>query len=168
MTQSNKRDIPAYVYKFINIHVAHLIQTQCFSFQEKEDLKQELLLFYIEKFFCLEQSPPEELIFIALKRESGHILRSRFRFLNSGGNATDSVFELESKGIEICAQTSLADIEDQIALNEVISKLSKKDAEVINMVLQGYNLGEIIKELHVSYAVISRICEKIKKLKIVW
>lgn len=163
MIQSNKRDIPAYVYRFVKIHVTTLIRTSYFNFDEKDDLTHELLLFYLDKFFCLEQSPPEELIFIALKRECGHILRSRFRFLKSGGNKHITLDELDMGGIVLSDDVSLEQIENQIAMKETINKSYSKEAKIIEMLMQGYSVREISKELHVSFSTISMLYKKDEK-----
>lgn len=163
MSKINKREIPAYIHKFINIHLTRLMRTGCFSYQEKDDLTQDLLLFYVDKFFWLEQSPPEELIFIALKRECGHILRSRFRFLKSGGNKHITLDELDMGGIVLSDDVSLEQIENQIAMKETINKSYSKEAKIIEMLMQGYSVREISKELHVSFSTISMLYKKDEK-----
>lgn len=162
MIQSNKRDIPAYVYRFVKIHVTTLIRTSYFNFDEKDDLTHELLLFYLDKFFCLDPAPSEELIFISLKNHAKNLLRKKITMFRNTITKY-SLDDLEACGVQISDNTSLADIDNKIALKQLMKHLSQKEANIIQMIMDGHSFEDLVKNAHISYSTISRICKKIKK-----
>lgn len=83
MPKQNSGGLPPKIEMYIRIHVASLYKTNLFQYQERDDLLQELALFYIERFYKKEDIP-DELLFIALKRKAQQILRSRLFSMKSG------------------------------------------------------------------------------------
>lgn len=91
MAKLQTEDIPVKIRNFIKIHVSSLYKKQLFHYHEREDLIQDLVLFYIEKFFRSRTKVPDDFILIALKRQAAHILRSRLRQMHSGAFFTYSL-----------------------------------------------------------------------------
>lgn len=78
MAQNLFNGLPPKVAIYIKIHLRYIFSTGLFSHQEREDLIQELVLFYLEQFYR-KKEVSDEYLFIAIKTKAQKILRARLR-----------------------------------------------------------------------------------------
>ncbi len=169
MTYQITREYDSLVAMYINIHATKLVNTSCFKYEEKEEIKQDLWLFYLEKLYWRRDELSKECLFIALKRQANHLLRSRLRQLQSGLFFTESLNSMfDDIGFEPPAKMTLEDIDYKIQFEKMCKNLSKKEKNVLEALLAGYTQEEIVKNFSVSWSVFSRIAEKIKKSDFSW
>ena len=163
MPKQNSGGLPPKIEMYIRIHVASLYKTNLFQYQERDDLLQELALFYIERFYKKEDIP-DELLFIALKRKAQQILRSRLFSMKSGVFFNESLNRMsEEKGFELTSKFCLEDLENEIDLKHLLKMLSEKEQEFIKRLFQGEKLNDVYQSLNMSKGTPKRIAEKIKK-----
>lgn len=163
MPKQNSGGLPPKIEMYIRIHVASLYKTNLFQYQERDDLLQELALFYIERFYKKEDIP-DELLFIALKRKAQQILRSRLLSMKSGVFFNESLNSMsEEKGFELTSKFCLEDLENEIDLKHLLKMLSEKEQEFIKRLFQGEKLNDVYQSLKMSKGTPKRIAEKIKK-----
>lgn len=163
MPKQNSGGLPPKIEMYIRIHVASLYKTNLFHYQERDDLLQELALFYIERFYKKEDIP-DELLFIALKRKAQQILRSRLFSMKSGVFFNESLNRMsEEKGFELTSKFCLEDLENEIDLRYLLKMLSEKEQEFIKRLFQGEKLNDVYQSLKMSKGTPKRIAEKIKK-----
>lgn len=164
MLKKHGGGLPPKIEMYIRIHVASLYNTNLFQYQERDDLKQELALFYIERFYKKDEDIPDELLFIAIKRKAQQILRSRLLSMKSGVFFNESLNSMsEEKGIEICSDFCLEDLENQIAFQKVFSSLTAKEQKFVLSLLDGNNVSEARRTCHVGNRFFSELCLKIEK-----
>lgn len=165
MLKKHSGGIPSKIERYIRIHVASLYRTNLFQFQERDDLLQELALFYIERFYKKDEDIPDELLFIAIKRKAQQILRSRLFSMKSGVFFNESLNSMsEEKGIEVRSDFCLEDLENQIDLKIITKLLSEKQKKALKLIFEGYSVDEVAKKLHMSRSFLFRIINKIKEL----
>ncbi len=166
MLKKHSGGLPPKIERYIRIHVASLYRTNMFQFQERDDLLQELALFYIERFYKKDEDIPDELLFIAIKRKAQQILRSRLFSMKSGVFFNESLNSMsEEKGIEVTSDFCLEDLETQIDLNKLVSKLKPREQELLIKLLKGEPITSVTKELKISHGAIYKIIKKISVLK---
>ena len=150
---------------YIRIQIARLHKTNLFQIQERDDLFQDLALFYLEHFYKKDVDIPDELLFIALRRQANHLIRSRLRSIRSGVFFNESLNSMsEENGIEIRSNFCLEDLENKIDINIKLESLSQKEKSIINLLLKGYSIEKITKTLHLSNSTVYKVLSKIKDL----
>ena len=82
MTQNLFNGLPPRVVTYIKIHLRYIFSTGLFSYQEREDLIQDLVLFYLERFYR-KKEVPDDYLFVSIKTKAQQILRTRLRQLQS-------------------------------------------------------------------------------------
>lgn len=161
MKYNIKQQFPLELGKAIEIQSAFLIKTPYFKEYEREDIEQELLLFYLEHLQSRQTPVESGLIFISIKNQALKMLEKR-KTQKSAGCKTDSLDEMMENGA-LFPSNALADFEDKIALNEVINQLNEKEKRMYTLILGGATLEEITKEMHISKHTIYKFFEKMQK-----
>lgn len=137
MPKQNSGGLPPKIEMYIRIHVANLYKTNLFQYQERDDLLQDLALFYIERFYKKEDIP-DELLFIALKRKAQQILRSRLFSMKSGVFFTGSLNGMfAGEELEIPSNFCLEDLENKIDIKMITRPLSQKQKEALSLIFEG-------------------------------
>ena len=165
MLKRHNGGIPPKIEMYIRIQITRMLRTNLFQNQEREDLQQELALFFIEHFYKKDVDIPDELLFIALRRQANHLIRSRIRGIQSGVFFNESLNSMsEENGIEIRSDFCLEDLENKIDINTKLESLSQKEKSIINLLLKGCSIEKITKTLHVSNSTVYKVLSKIKDL----
>lgn len=157
-----KHLVPESVCRMIRVHTSYLLKTIYFSYDDKEDITQELCLFYIEEFVCSKKNTDNNLIFHVLKCKALNMLKSKTCEKRNCLKA-NSYEEMKEYGFDISANDTLEDFERKIDIQNVIEKLNKREQTVCHMFLNGANLEKISKELKMSKHTIYKIFESLKK-----
>ena len=157
--------LPPNVVTYIKVHLRRIYSTGLFDSQEREDLIQNLVLFYLELIHKLNDVPDIK-IFLALKTKADHIMRTRLRELQSGFLNIRSLNDmLEDDGFEPESSFCLSDLEDAIDLNQLKSCLTEKQKQFVDLILNGVPIYEAIEELRISRDVMTRIKRRIERKK---
>ncbi len=165
MLKKHSGGIPPKIEMYIRIQIARLHKTNLFQIQERDDLFQDLALFYLEHFYKKDADIPDELLFIALRRQANHLIRSRLRSIRSGVFFNESLNSMsEENGIEIRSDFCLEDLENKIDINIKLESLSQKEKSIINLLLKGCSIEKITKTLHLSNSTVYKVLSKIKDL----
>ena len=144
MLKKHSGGIPPKIEMYIRIQIARLHKTNLFQIQERDDLFQDLALFYLEHFYKKDADIPDELLFIALRRQANHLIRSRLRSIRSGVFFNESLNSMsEEKGFELTSKFCLEDLENEIDLRYLLKMLSEKEQEFIKRLFQGEKLNDV-------------------------
>lgn len=159
MNKILEKDIPANILKFIDLQTAWLIRTRNFSPQDRDDIKQDLILFYLEKFLYASQKPSADgFLFISIKNEARCLLRSKLR----------NNFYMRKNELNVMALQEEAFDDDRLENMEMVEKifrtLSKTEQDIFLMIMGDATLGEIAQKLKVSKNTIYKILERTKEV----
>jgi|GEM_PF-1733173 len=161
--------LPPKVVTYIKVHLRHIYSTGLFSYQEREDLIQDLVLFYLERYYKKDDIP-DALLFTAFRSKANHLMRTRLRDMQSGFFNTESLNSMfEDEGFEPETSFSLADLDARLSVNELKKFISEKEQKFVDLVLQGNTVDEAISMAHVSkniiYILRDKMANKHKKQK---
>lgn len=153
--------LPPKVVTYIKVHLRHVYSTGLFDSQEREDLIQDLVLFYLERYYKKDDIP-DALLFTAFRTKANHLIRTRLRDLQSGLFTTGSLNSMfEDEGFEPFSDFSLADLESSIEIRELRKFLSPKQNMYIDLILEGKSGEEARAELHIAHSVLKDIESRI-------
>ena len=155
--------LPPKVITYIKIHLRYIYSTGLFSHQEREDLIQDLVLFYLE-FIRERGDVPDDTLFMALKSKAMHLGRTRLREMQSGSLNIESLNDMsETLGYVPEDSFCLGDLENTISLRELMSLLSEKEQLFVSLLLRGETTRAAKRLAKVSNNVIANIRRKLKK-----
>lgn len=165
MSQFLFKGLPPKVVTYIKIHVRYLFSTGLFNYQEREDLIQDIILYYLEFIKKRDIKIPDNVLFMAIKSKAMHLVRTRLREMQSGffNNTTaDNVSEnIES---ELLNDFSLSEIENKIEFEDRRRFLTDKQNQFIDLILSGEQVTIAMKKSKVSHKIMDLIEERIRKL----
>lgn len=150
--------LPAYVRMTILSQIRRLLSTPLFSYEDKEDILQDLLLFYLKRFYDVP-NVDEALVVHAVKRHASDLLVKRYQrrdFLYSSlADYADEEFSY-FKSYE-------SNYSDRTVLVKIWEIASDKEKIVIQRILQGDSIEQIAKDIHISKKTIYKFFEKVRK-----
>ncbi len=150
--------LPAYVRLTILSQIRRLLSTPLFTYEDREDLIQDLLLFYLKRFYDVPDVD-EALVVHSLKHYATNLLTQRYHrrdFLYSSlADYADEEF--------FCFQSEEPDINNQAVLAKVWELATDKEKTVIQRILQGNSIDQISRDLHMSKKTIYKFFEKMRK-----
>lgn len=162
MTNYLFKGLPPKVVTYIKVHLRDIYSTGLFESQEREDLIQDLVLFYLELIHKLTDVPDVK-IFLALKTKADHIMRTRLRELQSGFLNTESLNNMfEDDGFEPESSFLFEDLVNHITLCEIRDLLNKKEKKFVELIISGEQIETAKKVLHTGNGIVSRIQEKLQ------
>ena len=166
MTRSLFNGLPPKVVTYIKVHLRFLYSTGLFNYQEREDLIQDLVLFYLEFLRKRGDDISDNLLFMAIKSKAMHLSRARLQEMQSGFLNQESLNDMyENKGFEPEANFSLADLETKMTIREVTSQLSEKEQKFIKLLEFGETTRSARRKAKVSNNVVENNRKKLKKKK---
>lgn len=164
MTPQVMDGIPTYVKISIYAQVRRLLSTPYFNSQnDREDLIQDLLLFYVAKFSKRIDEIDEALVVVSIRNYASNLLRSRFRqriFLHS---SLENMMEDGHEDDFAYHATEALTFETQKSLETILQSLDEREQQILMMIADGLSLNEIARRIKVSKNTIYKIFEKIKK-----
>lgn len=150
--------LPEYVRITILSQIRRLLSTRLFFYEDKEDLLQDLLLFYLKRFYTVP-NPDEALVVHALKQYTTNLLVKRYHrrdFLHSSlADYADEEFSYFKSHEANCS--------DRTVLVKIWEIASDKEKVVIQRVLQGDSIDQISRDIHISKKTIYKFFEKVRK-----
>lgn len=161
MTLQIMKGIPAFVRASIYAQTRRLLSTPYFDpARDREDLIQDLLLFYAGKFYNLAEDPDEAVVVTAIRHYASNLLRSRFRerlFLHA------SLEELMERGHGGDFSYIPDSLNATLCLEHLLKPLRPREQRIMLMISEGFSLNEVSRKEKISKNTIYRIFEKIKK-----
>ena len=151
--------IPEYVRITICSQVKKLSNTIYFtSDNDKDDIIQDLLLFYIEQFYK-KPIPSEAYVVTSLRNEAKKLIRTKVRkrfglFLSLEDIDFGNGLATDGQEFNRC--------EWNMMLCQMTASLSEKEKSIISLILAEKSLDEIARTVHVSKATIYKLFEKIR------
>ncbi len=153
--------LPAYVRITILSQIRRLLSTPLFNYEDREDLLQDLLLFYLKRFYVVPDVD-EALVVHALKKYATNLLVKRYHrrdFLYSSlADYTDEEFSY--------FKVDEPNNSNRNTLAKIWEIATDKEKAVIQRILQGESIDKISREMHISKKTIYKFFEKVRqKLK---
>lgn len=158
MKQNLTPALPTHIQKFIKIQVVRLIRTPFFCYQDREDLEQELWLFYLQKLKTLQNPRINEgFFFIAIRNKALEILRAKRRQVHYSQQYINEelVASIETNPIK--------NAEDREVVSKILKNLTSKERDCLLMIMGGANIRETGRLLNVSKESIYKILKKLKE-----
>ena len=151
--------LPEFVQFTIARETRRLLNHKLFSSNEKEDIIQELILYYLEHFHR-QQVPNEAYVVTSLRNQATKLIRTKARqrfglFL--------SLDDMETDPREVADDNDVTREDIRILLDDLTKGLTPKEYTLLTLVKEGYSLDEIASKYSVSKNTIYTIFEKIKK-----
>lgn len=164
MTPKVMTGIPAFVKITIFAQIRRLLATPYFnSMNDKEDLIQDLLLFYVSKFSERINDVDEALVVTSIRNHASNLLRSRLRqrlFLHS---SLDDMMENGHEEEFSYHPENVLRFETDASLEKIMHSLDEREQRILMMIADGLSLNEIARKIKVSKNTIYKIFEKIRK-----
>lgn len=158
MKQNLTPVLPTHIQKFIKIQVARLIKTPFFGYQDREDLEQELWLFYLQKLKTLQNPRVNEgFFFISIRNKALEILRAKRRQVHYAQQYINEelVTSFETNPIK--------NTENREVVSKILKYLTSKEQDCLLMIMGGANIRETGRLLNVSKESIYKILKKLKE-----
>lgn len=154
-------ELPTYVRITILSQIKRLMVSPLFSNDDKEDLVQDFLLFYLRRF-NYTPPPDEALVVHSIKQYATTLIVKRHNrrdFLNS------SLADYDTDG-EFSFLNTKPDFDDKILWEQLIKELDDKEKAIFNLMCDGCSMNQITAKIHIHKRVVRRFLEKMqKKLK---
>ena len=136
--------LPEYVRMTILSQIRRLLSTPLFLYEDKEDLTQELLLFYLKRFYDVPDVD-EALVVHALKQYATNLLVMRYRrrdFLYS------SLADFEANEDFSYLNIYMPDHDAKLLFMKIWELAEGREKIVVERLLQGDSLDKISREMH--------------------
>jgi DNA-directed RNA polymerase specialized sigma24 family protein len=150
--------LPSYVRITILSQIRRLLSTPLFSYEDREDILQDLLLFYLKRFYNVPDVD-EALVVHSVKLYASDLLVKRYQrkdFLNSSlADYTDEEF--------FYFKSDEPNYSDRVMITKILEIASDKEKVVIQKILQGNSIEQIARDMHVSKKTIYKFFEKVRK-----
>lgn len=147
--------LPQYVRITILSQIRRLLPTPIFSYEDREDLIQELLLFYLKRFYNAHDVD-EALVVHSIKQYATNLLTQRYHrrdFLYSSLADYDADEEF----------SFAENTETRLIVSEIMNSAEPKEKEIVKHILCGDSIDQISRDLHVSKKTIYGFFEKMRK-----
>lgn len=151
--------LPAYVRITILSQIRRLLSTSLFNYEDSEDIAQELLLFYLKRFYTIPDVD-EALVVHSLKQYATNLLKKRCNrrdYLHSSLNydTFDEEFFLATQDYDNITKTTLSRYAEQF---------DDKEKQIFELLYEGYSANQISATLHIHKRVIRRFVEKLRNI----
>ena len=151
--------LPEFVQITIARETKRLLAYKCFSFDESDDIIQELILYYLEHFHR-QKIPHESYVVTSLKNQATKLIRTKARQRFGLFLSLDDMCKTPDK---LTNDGGFSQEDILILLKEVTKGLNSNEYTILNLIKEGYSLDEIAQKYRVSKNTIYKIFEKIKE-----
>lgn len=151
--------LPAYVRITILSQIRRLLSTSLFNYEDSEDIAQELLLFYLKRFYTIPDVD-EALVVHSLKQYATNLLKKRCNrrdYLHSSldYDTFDEEFFLATQDYDNITKTTLSMYAEQF---------DDREKQIFELLYEGYSANQISATLHIHKRVIRRFVEKLRNI----
>ena len=154
--------LPRYVRLTVYTQTRRLLSTQYFSYEDREDIMQDLLLYYLEQYYKVPDID-EALVVHALQLRSYKLLRKRKR---SKAYLTSSLdYETFNEDFFYCNESTFDTAINRATIHDIFDKAENiKIKQTLYLIMVGYNVDQISRQLHISKETIYKFFKKMKNL----
>ena len=154
--------LPRYVRLTVYTQTRKLLSTPYFNNEDREDIMQDMLLYYLEQFYKVPDVD-EALVVHALQVRSYKLLRKRKR---SKAHLTSSLdYETFNEDFFYDTSSSQADPLSHTTIQEIFAKADNtKLKQALYLIMFGYSVDQISRQLHISKETIYKFFKKMKNL----
>lgn len=163
MTLHKMTGIPEFVQMTIYRETKKLLSSSYFHQDEREDIIQDLILFYLEKFGSL--SADEAYIVVSIRNAAKNKLRDR-RFLKqkivplSGSNQANPINDFE----DTQENEKINHLENKKDVFKIMAEnMDGVEQKILLFLFNGASINEIARSEHISKNTIREILQKIRK-----
>ena len=151
--------LPTYVRITVLSQISRLLSTSLFNYEDSEDIAQELLLFYLKRFYTIPDVD-EALVVHSLKQYATNLLKKRCNrrdYLHSSldYDTFDEEFFLATQDYDNITKTTLSMYAEQF---------DDKEKQIFELLYEGYSANQISATLHIHKRVIRRFVEKLRNI----
>ena len=150
--------LPRYVRLTVYTQIRRLLTTGLFNYEDQEDIAQDLLLFYLKKFYEVPDVD-EALVVHALKQYASVMIRTRYRrrdYLHS------SIEERElDEECSFFKQDNNFDARSDVL--RIYAQCNEKERKIVQLIMDGETIAEISRKLGTHKQIIYRFLKKMKK-----
>lgn len=151
--------LPTYVRITILSQIRRLLSTSLFNYEDSEDIAQELLLFYLKRFYTIPDVD-EALVVHSLKQYTTNLLKKRCNrrdYLHSSldYDTFDEEFFLATQDYDNITKTTLSMYAEQF---------DDREKQIFELLYEGYSANQISATLHIHKRVIRRFVEKLRNI----
>lgn len=150
--------LPHYVRITILAQIRRLLSYSLFGRDDKEDLLQDLLLFYIDRFGTVPKAD-EALVVHAIRQYASNLIVKRHNrkdFLNS------SLADFENANGEFSLLPVQPKVDGEILLRQIADKVNDREKQVLRLILEGYSLNQISAKLHIHKTTLKKLFVKMQ------
>ena len=154
--------LPRYVRLTVYTQTRRLISTQYFNYEDREDIMQDLLLYYLEQYYKVPDAP-EALVVHALQLRSYKLLRKQKR---TRAHLTSSLdYETFSEDFFYYDETVHNNAINRATIHDIFDKADNiKLKQTLYLIMAGYTVDQISRQLHISKETIYKFFKKMKNL----
>lgn len=153
--------LPKYVRITVLSQIRRLLSSGLFNCDDTEDLTQEILLFYLKRFYH-DPDPDEALVVHSLRQYTSNLISQRYHrrdFLYS------SLTDFETVDGEFSfLNGENSSTEDKVLAAELENFADDKEKQILRLIKEGYSVNEITARMRIHKRVVRRLFEKLRKM----
>lgn len=154
--------LPRYVRLTVYTQTRRLLSTQYFSYEDREDIIQDLLLYYLEQYYKVPDVD-EALVVHALQLRSYKLLRKRKRTRAYLTSSLD--YETFNEDFFYGNESSYDMAVNRATIHDIFDKAENiKLKQTLYLIMAGYTVDQISLQLHISKRTIYSFFKKMKNL----
>lgn len=154
--------LPEYVRLAVYAQTHRLLLTAYFNYEEREDIIQDLLLYYLEKFYKVPNV--DEALVVHSLRLYAYKLYDR-RKQNKTLSASSLDYEISNEDFFYNNSFLSTDPLSRATIREIFDKAdSTKLKQTLHLIMLGYSVDQISRQLHISKETIYKFFKKMKNL----
>lgn len=152
--------LPRYVRLTVYTQTRRLLSTQYFSYEDREDIMQDLLLYYLEQYYKFPDTN-EALVVHALQLRSYKLLRKRKR---TRAHLTSSLdYETFNEDFFYDNESTFDTAINRATIHDIFDKAENiKLKQTLYLIMDGYSVDQISRQLHISKETIYKFFNKMK------
>lgn len=151
------------LHVFVQMTIARetkrLLTCAFFTVDEREDIIQELILYYFEKFHR-HKYPSEAYVVVSLKNQAIKLIRTKAR---QRFGLFVSLEDIKSAPEELTGDGGFVQNNLYLFLEDLTRELKAEELSVLSLVQAGYSLDEIALKHRISKNTIYKLFKKIKE-----
>lgn len=152
--------LPRYVRLTVYTQTRKLLSTPYFGYEDREDIMQDLLLYYLEQYYKVPDTD-EALVVHALQLRSYKLLRKRKR---TRAHLTSSLdYETFNEDFFYGNVSAFDTAINRATIHDIFDKAENiKLKQTLYLIMDGYSVDQISRQLHISKETIYKFFNKMK------
>ena len=154
--------LPRYVRLTVYTQTRRLLTTPYFNYEDRDDIMQDLLLFYLKRFYTIP-NVDEALVVHSIKVHAIKLYKRRKHNLVCLTSSLD--YDSFNEDFFYQEETSQNYAFNHSYVNEIFSKADNpKIRQALYLIMEGLSIDQISRQLHMSKETIYKFFKKMKNL----